>query len=628
MLDFIRQNVGSWMVKFILGAIVVVFVFWGIGSFRSSRMDVAAKVNGEKILFETFREAYSRVLENYQRMFGGTIPEFIKKDAIKKQVLNELINKALINQAAAKMGIIVSDEEIRQTIVQLRAFQSNGGFSQDLYERLLKQNRLTPAKFETSVREELTLEKVKAILAAGIDVPDSEAEDRYRYENQQISLQYLTIDPDDCEQDVKYSEKDLKTWYAAHEDSYKTEPLRKIRYLVFKKADEMKHVIVPADKISAYYKEHMDEFSVKEQRKARHILLRLPQDASEEDAKKVKAKADRLFERLRKGESFVKLASKYSEDPGSAKNGGDLGFFSKGTMITPFDDKVFSMKEGEISPPIRTKFGWHIIKLEKIKPQRLKPLKDVRPIIEAKLKSQEAGKVLWEKANKAYDEIIELGGLDAYAKKHGLKLNKSEFFSQSNPPRALGFSLDVITTLFSLSQGELSSLLEIPQGVLIAQILEIKPSRIPDLKEIEAWVKKDYIKEKARELCTSRAKEILKEARKKGIMPVAKARKLELKETGFFRRGDRTAGGKLPAQVAEAAASLYKTKPYPEDVIQANGKFFILAFKQAKAAEMKGFDKAKDILKKRILAQKQQGVFEDWLNHLRTKATIEINRNI
>ncbi len=628
MLDFIRQNVGSWMVKFILGAIVLVFVFWGIGSFRSSRMDVAAKVNGEKILFEKYREAYSRALENYQRMFGGTLPAFIKKDAIKKQVLNDLVNSALIKQAAARMGVMVSNEEIRQTISQIRAFQSNGSFSQDLYERLLRQNGLTPAKFENSVREELLLKKIKSLLAAGLDVPDSEILNRYKYENQQINLQYITMDPDDCKRDVKYTEKDLKSWYEAHRDSYRTEPLRKIRYLIFKKADEMKNVSVPADKISAYYREHIKEFTVKEQRAARHILLRVPPEATEQQVRAVKARADRLYKRLRKGESFIKLAKKYSEDPETAKNGGYLGFFSKGTMIRPFDEKVFSMKEGEISHPIRTKFGWHIIKLVKIKPGRTKSLKEVRSLIEAKLRSQEAGKLMWKKANKAYDEIIGLGGLEAYAKKHGIRLATTGFFSRSNPPKILGSSPDVVNTIFSLGQGELSSLLEVPQGVLIAQILKVKPSRVPEFKEIEARVRKDYVKEKARELCALKARKILKEIRKKGILAVAKARKLKVRETGFFRRSDKTAGGRLPAQVAEVAVSLYKNNPCPENVIKAGGKLFIPVFKQAKAAELKDFKKEKDMLKKRLLARKQQTVFQDWLNHLRAKATIEINKNI
>ncbi len=627
MLDFIRKNAGSWMVKFILGAIVVVFVFWGIGSFRSSRMDVVAKVNGEKILFETFRDVYAHTLDRYRQMFGGTIPDFIKTEDIKKQVIQDLIDKVLIRQKADELGIMVSDQEVQAAILRVPAFQKDGVFNQEIYQRTLQRARLTPASFESQVKEELLLNRVRSLLAAGLDVPENEIRDRYSFMNQEIDLSYVVIDPNMCKSSVKITDKDLESWYEKHKEEYRTEPQERIRYLLFKRSDVIKGIKVTQDEIKDYYQSHKDQFTLKEKRRARHILLRVPPQASEQEVEKVKKKAEDLYERIKKGEDFAKLAKKYSEDKGTAQKGGDLGFFTKGTMVKPFDQEVFSMKEGQVSSPVRTQFGWHIIKLEKIQPARVKPLKEVKATIESRVKTQKATKILWERANQAYDEIIDLGGLEAYAKAHNMKLEATGLFTEKNPPSVLGINPEVLSGLFSLGKGELSSLLEVPQGVLIAEVLEKKAPYVPELEEVKDRVKKDVKREKARQLCRQKAEDLLKLAKKKGLKEAAKQMKLDVKDTGFFKRMDRSAGGKLPAQVVEEAKGLYEQKRLPDEVLEASRRFYVVSFNKSKPADLSGLEKLKDQLRNQLLMMKQQTVFKDWLDHLRAQANIEINES-
>jgi len=216
MLDFIRRNAGSWLIKFILFAIAVVFIFWGIGTFRSQRLEIAASVNDDAILVETYRHAYANALERYREMFQGQIPEgLLKQLNIEKQVLDGLIDDALIGQSAAAMGILVSDEEIRHVILSIPAFQHNGVFDKVLYERALRSSRLTPAGFEAQVRRQLLTDKVRSLITAGLTVPEGEAREYYQYENEEINIEYVVLDAAGFEKGITLTEQDIAGWYDA-----------------------------------------------------------------------------------------------------------------------------------------------------------------------------------------------------------------------------------------------------------------------------------------------------------------------------------------------------------------------------------------------------------------------------
>ncbi len=625
MLDSIRKNAGSWMIKFILGAIVVVFVFWGVGSFRSKRLDIMAKVNGQKILVESYRQAYNQLVKRYQRMFGGQIPEQLMKQLhLKEQTLNGLIDEALLEQAGHKMGVIVSNKEVQKVILSIPAFRKNGAFDQKTYEMVLRNAEITPLGFEHQVRMQILTEKLRALVGAGLMVPDDEAKEHYLYENGKINIMFVPLKADSCEGEVNATDKVLAAWYEDHKEEFRTDPKLKIRYLLFKTSEFTKGVKISDAEIKDYYKAHLNEFTVQERRKASHILLKVPDGAGTAKVEEIRKRLEAIRAKAEKGADFAALARKYSQDNGTKEKGGDLGFFTRGTMVKPFEKAVFALKEGEISQPVRTRFGWHLIKLEKIEPARTKSLKEVRDTIIERMRHQKAGQLMWDKANKAYDEILQMGGLDAYADQNKIKLQETDFFTKKHPPALLGQNPGILDTLFSMGQGDLSSLLDVPQGVLVAEIAEKKAPYIPPFKEVEAQVKRAYVKEKAKELCKEKAKEVLKIAREKGFAAAAKAKGLKVEETGFFKRTDMTARGKLPFNVVQQALSLYRKKPFPDDVAESGDTFYCLGFKASRAADLKDFSKEKDAIRKRLLAEKQRVAFKDWKKHLRERAKIEI----
>lgn len=531
MLDFIRRNAGSWLLKFILGAIAVVFVFWGIGNFRSQRADTALNINGEKISIETYRNAYADTLEHYRQMFRGKIPEgLIEKLNIKQQTMDALIQQTLVRQAADKMGIRISDEELQKVIGGIPAFQHNGVFDKIMYERVLRSQKLTPASFENKLRDELLTERMVDLLSSGLMIPDDEARDYYMYENQQIDLDYVMLDANECLNEAKATDQDITSWYEMHKENFKTDPQISLNYLSFDQGDILKDINVSDEEAKDYYQGHPAE--------------------------------------------FIKDKTKPAA------------------------------------------------------PDNLRPFDEIKSDIIAKIKAAKAKNLAWDKANNAYNEIVELGSLTEYAKRHNIKLETTGLFSEKTQPQGLGLGPNDIDQLFKLGKGELSSIIETPKGTLIAQVIEKRTPYIKPLDEVKDRVREAVLNEKSRELCMTKAKRLLQAAKENGIIKAADAAGLKVLETGFFKRSDITANGKLPMQAAKAGLSLYEDKRLPDEVVDTGNKFYVLSFKEKKGADPNGFPAHKDEITKRLLSQKQRILIQDWLADLKAKAKIKINEKI
>ena len=614
--------------KFILGAIVVVFTFWGVGSFRSQRLDIMARVNGQKILVEDYQKAYNNTVERLRKRYGGSLPESILKQMnLKQRILDQLIDSALIEQEARKMGVMVTDKEIQQIILGVPAFRQGGAFNDRLYKMALRNAGLKPVDFEQNVRKDMYLRKVQSLITAGIFVPDSEAARHYKYNNAEINVEFVKIDASGCIPSVNATDRRVKKWFDSHKEQFETDPQIRLKYILFDRKAIEKDVNATEAEIKQYYEQHPGEFHVPETRRASHILLRLPPDANETQVQQARKKAEELEKQIKAGKSFEELARKFSQDPGSAAKGGDLGFFEKDKMIKPFADKTFSMKEGQVSEPVRTRFGFHIIKLVKIKPARDKSLKEVRPLIARKIRDKKTEKILWDEANRAYDQIMDMGSLEAYAGSANKTIEQTKFFSRKHSAPVLGVNPKISGAVFSLGKGELSSLLDVPQGVLIAELSDKKAPYIPDFKEVRGRATAAYTMDRSLDLCRIKAEKVLKEAVKKGFAAAAASYKLKTEETGLFKRTDASAGGKLPQPVVKEALSLYMAKPLPDKVSSYGRSFYIIHLKDMKeTADMKAFEAKKAGIKREVRQWKAQMVFTDWLKHHRDKAKIEIVR--
>jgi peptidyl-prolyl cis-trans isomerase D len=627
MLEFLRKQAQSPYIQAAILIIVIVFIFWGTNFGNGGGPSTIATVNGQSIPTQAFQKTYDQMVDKYRERFGGKLPpNLLKNLGLKDQVLEQLIEQELIRQGAHKMGLTVSNEEVRRSIQKMDVFRTSTGFDMKRYQRVLNANRLSVSDFEAGVRSDLLRQKVLTLLSGFVRVSPQELKERFAYDYGEINLQYAALHADAFAGKVKVAEKDLTAFFKKNQNNYRTEPQVKVKYVSFPYTEQSEQKVKEAA-IEAYYQRNIDKYRTPEKRRARHILIKTsPSDSSEVLARK-RQKIEKILARARKGEDFAKLAKEYSED-GSATNGGDLGFFSRGQMVTPFEKAAFSLAKGQISDIVKTRFGFHIIKLEDIRPAQTTPLAKVKKSIEAKLRQQEAKKLALQKANKAYEQIILSGSLEKYAKQHSIAIKETDYFSRQSPPAEFAENKAFLEAAFKLRTGELSSLLTGQNSCAIIFIEGMKKPEVPPLAQVRDKVQKDFIASQAERLARETAQNLLAEV-KSGADLEAKAKGLDLKvkETGFFSRQQST-GADLPPQVLQEGLALSAAQPYPKEVVNSGSTFYVLRFKGSREPSKELFAAKKDELKKRLMQQDQMALLTSWLANLKTGAKITRNEQL
>ena len=625
MLDFMRRKAQSTYIQATILIIVLVFVFWGVGKSQKGGPDAIATVNGQSLSAQQFQRTYNQTLNRYQEQFGGTLPAgLLEALNLKQQVLNQMIQELVMQQGAKEAGLIVGSDEVRKVIQNMDAFREEGIFKLDRYKKMLAASRMNTADFENSVRNDLLRNKILTHLSRFARISDSELKDRFASDNDQLKLEYVAFTPDDFRSSGPVADEALKPFFEANKPTYLTEPQVKLRYITFLNEQGSANIQVSDQEIEQYYKLNPDKFSTPELRQARHILIRSDAKESGELQAAKRKKIEAILALAKTGKDFGQLAKEYSEDA-SGKNGGDLGFFSKGQMVPPFAEAAFSLKEGEISPIVTTQFGLHLIKLEKIKPANVTTLAAAREQIATELKAQRGKDLTFQLANQAYEGIIQSGSLDKYAASAKTPVQTTEYFTQANPPPALAGQPALLKTIFGLKKGELSSLLEIKGGYAIVSLDDVKEPQVPPLAEVRARVEKDFLDDQARNKAKDGAVALLAHAKKDGsLVAEAEKTKSRVQETSFFSKSQQAASG-LPAPVAAQGLKLSAASPYPKEIAENGSTFYVLHFKEGKPASEEAFASQKEALRKRLTQEKQMQVMGDWLAYLQSRAKITTN---
>ena len=364
MLNLMRKHASSWIIKFLLAAIILVFIPWGVQRYTSQRSSRVADVNGTIITLSDYRNAYNGLLEQVRQSFGNNLnDELIEALQLKKRALDQLVDRVIMLQAAEKLKIQVSDEELARTIRSIGAFQTAGVFDNQRYLGILSRTRLSPETFEEQQRESMIIDKLQGFIAGNIKVSDLEARQWYQWNNAEVDLDYVLIEPGQFK-NIEPTADEVRDYFERHKENYKTDPEIKVRYLVLRPEDFAARVTVTEEDIREYYESNPEKFEEPKTVQARHILIKVAENATPEEVESARKRAEDVLKMAKEGQDFATLARKYSEGPTKAK-GGELGTFRREAMVKPFADKAFSMEAGEISEPVRTRFGWHIIKGEK-----------------------------------------------------------------------------------------------------------------------------------------------------------------------------------------------------------------------------------------------------------------------
>ncbi|MGC8916013.1 MAG: peptidyl-prolyl cis-trans isomerase [Thermoanaerobaculum sp.] len=391
MLKIMRENLKNlkwilWFVVFIF--VLLIFVDWGAGRLRGGGMEhVAARVGGIEISERAFIQEVRRTDQQFRTLYGQQYELLRSQLDLGQIALANLINRALLVQQAERMKLAVSDREVADKILSYPAFRKEDGsfVGEELYARILAANQTTPEEFEAELREDLLIEKLQKLLREGIVIPDAEVDREFRRRNENASFQLLFVTAERYFPTTQATEAEAKAYYESHKDQFTHGNQIKLRYLLVDPLRLRQTVPVDEARISDYYQTHLSEFGEPETVHARHILIR-PQGEGEEAWKKAQERAQAILAKAKApGADFAALAKEYSEDPGSKESGGDLGWFERGRMVKEFEEAVFAMGEGEIKGPVRSQFGYHIIRLEGKKPARQKSLAEVRDTIRFKL---------------------------------------------------------------------------------------------------------------------------------------------------------------------------------------------------------------------------------------------------
>ncbi len=628
MLDLMRKHAGTWMIKALLGAIVVVFVFWGVGSWTSQREGIVATVNGESISLEDYRNAYNRLMEQARQSLGANLSEeMLKALQIPKRTMDQLIDRTLLKQAAEHLEMQVSDDELAQSIRSIPAFQAGGVFDRRRYQQVLSLNRTTPEIFELNQRDSLLVEKLARLVTDTVKATDSEAESWYQWNHATVQFEFVTLDAERYKS-ISATADEVASYFDRMKDRYQIPPEIQVRYVHFAPEAYNDRVQVTPEQIRDYYEANADRFVIAPTVEASHILIRVPADAEPAVVESARERVQGILKQAREGQDFAQLAKQYSEDEGTKNQGGALGEFPKEAMVAPFGEVAFATPPGQISEPVRTRFGWHLIRVTKATEGRTRSLEEATEEIRNQLKAEQARSLAYDDAEALYDAASVADDLIGAAGARRLEVRTTEFFSRNDPLKGIAQGADFAQAAFQLSPGTVSEILDLGNGYWLLQVAESRPARIPELAAVESRVRQDLIQEKQREQARKDAQALLEEL-KSGVAWEQAAKKLGLtpRSSGFLKRNDPIGDLGPEPEMLRSAFERSGSNPLPSEPIRTSKGYAVIRFGERRSPDMSGFETERNQIMERLLQQKKFRAWEAWMSQLRDRSRVDQKRD-
>jgi peptidyl-prolyl cis-trans isomerase D len=626
MLQSIHDKLKGWVAGVVLGAIGLVFVFWGI-NWTLSAPTYAAKVNGTEISSNEVRQTYQQQLAQIERQSSAPLDEAMRNE-IKRRVLDEYVNSEALVTRADELGYRVSDSELLAEMSHVPAFQVDGKFDQAHALAVLNSQGRSVSEIEGLFRRDAKLRQLDTALNASSFATPTELKEFRALTRQQRELAWVTLSAAKYAAGAIPEDAAITAYFDAHKSAYMTPETVNLRYVELSLAQLGSKVSVDDAQLKAFYEEQKtktpERFQQPEQRRVRHILLSV-NDPKEDAA--VKLKAEGILKRAQAGEDFSKLAKEFSQDPGSASQGGDLGWSEKKIFVGPFADAAFGMKVDDIQGPVKTQFGYHILKLDGIQPAAIKTFEQSKTDLETEYKRNEAERLF----NNAQDQLADAAlqnatDIDLVAKKAGLTVQDIPTFSRNGGGGSLGNVPAVIDAAFSqdVLDGRLSPIIEVEKGRGV--VLRATDHKLPQQKTLEA-VRTEVIaawkKQRGAELATAAASEAAKrlsagdswDAVVKSLGGTTQAPK-------FIARSDQD----VPMEIRTNAFQAPKPaqKPVYENLTLTNGDAVVLAFSAVRedpnAAAIKDAD-----VRRQYAAQIASGEAQSYAAAARADAKVSLN---
>ena len=578
--------------------------------------DRVATVNGERISRKQYQDRYQAVLDYYSQINRGRLSaEMAEQLGVPQRVVDELVTEAVVVQRAEAEGLGLDDEEFNAAVHAMREFQDNGRFSMDRYRRFLA---IRGTDAERDLRRYLTMRKVQRVIVGGVRATDAEVEQAWQLRQEQVRAAWALVELAPLMTTVTATDDEIAEYLKSHPDEFKQPERRKVQYVTLVAKDFAPKV--GDAEVEKYYTEHGKEFETPRQVKASHVLARVDAEkgGGSETEDKARDKIVEVIRRAKAGEDFAKLAREVSEDPGSKDKGGDLGWVSQGDMVPPFEQALFALKKGEISPePVRTPFGFHVIKVVDVKEGAKKPLKEVAAQIRDRLAADAAEKAARAKADEVRPSLVSAKDFMVQARSLGLSPIETTMAKTPKPPGFTGESLD--EAAFGLAMGGVTAPVKTPAGWVVLKVTDSLPAGVPPLADIRERVAASVKRQKADGVAAGKAKQVAEEARTNKLDAVAKKVGASYGETQRFSRGK--PAERLPgdAQMAALQTPVNETSPA---VRTPQGYYVVKVLERAAAGPVDPLEK--DKLEKELTTQKQSQMWERWVMAARGDARIDV----
>jgi len=626
----IKKIILSGILLIFCGAMVITLIPGGLGSdlMGQPARGVVAKVDGQDIttveVQERARALAQQQIAQYGAMGKQLLPMIMPQAT--SQAIQQLIAGKAIVAEANRLGLKATDADLRDELEHGRygvtLFPGGKFIGQEAYEGLLSQNNLTVEVFERDVKNDILQQKLVTLVTGSAAVSPAEIRQQFQKSNTKVKFEYAVLSPVDIRKGLHPTDQELKAFYERNKASYNNSipEKRKIEYLFLDKNKVLGQIQVTLEDVKAYYDQHQDQYRIPEEVKVSHILIKTPSPAAdgkvdEKGVEEARKKAEDILKQLKAGAKFEDLAKKYSEDPGSGKQGGDLGWIGRGRTVPEFEKSAFSLAKGQLSDLVKSSYGFHIIRSEDKHEAHLKTIDEVKDQIEPLIKQQKAGRMM-ETGGNALLEQARSGGLDKAASAKGLNVVNTDFVGRTDVLPGIGVTPQFMDAIFAAREKVPPELAQLSQGAVVFQVLGIRPPATPSFEEIYQRVENEFKNERASILLNQKAQELSDRAKSEHDLKRAAKELGAAMKTSDFVLPD----GQVPdigSMTGQASVAFTLKAGEISGPITAGSNAAVLSILEKQEPMEQDFTAKKDQIRDSLLRNKQQDLFGLFLVNLR-----------
>ena len=629
MLQTIRDQVKGWLAVVIFTIMIIPFAFWGINYyFDQAGGVIAIEVNGEEITLADFQRAYQDMRQQWQSISGAPVEEEAES-LIKKRVTEDLIQTELLKQAGNKAGLYVGEEEVWQTIRQVPGFNDDSGFNISLFEIAANRSGLAPAGFLARIQQDMAVEQMRNALFTTDFVTQPEVSSYSRIVHQTRDFSYAVLSSDELKESIQVTDEQLQSYYEDNDRYIEPEKVR-IAYLVLSLARVAEEVYLEKGELEAYFDENKHNYEVEETREVKQILIKLPEEPSEALVEQMKAKADELHALVKEGKELQDVSVNYAGEHEGSIEFSEFGFLSKGVLEAEVDEVVFSMAAGEISEPVQSRYGFHIMEAGEIKGVSEATLEGMRAEVEQDLREEKAAKQLYELTDRLAALTYENPDtLEVAAEELGLQLQKSDFISREDPGVGIVAEPSVTSAAFSdevLLEENNSDLLELENDrYMVLRMLEHRSSMKKPFEDVRNEIITRVKYEQARDRIKQRGETILEQLKQgKSKEELALEYSLDWKTaTGVIQDDENTNRSVL--RTAFGAGIPEADKPLYEGASLGAGDYIVVIVYSVSKADPDTIEKEElDAIRGQLLQTHTASTWAEFNNILRANADVTV----